>query len=47
MIDTVFAGKLRDMFQVIGHVLKVNFSNFSDGSRNAPTELPTPPLNVS
>jgi len=37
-IDAVFSGKLKMLFQVIGHAIEVNFGDFNEGS-----EDPAPP----
>ncbi len=42
-IDRVFSGKLRTMFVVLGHALKVNYGDFTEGSApNAPQTPSTP-----
>lgn len=41
-IDIVFSGKLKQMFLVLGHALRVNYGDFSGGSDPAAPEAPTP-----
>lgn len=39
-VDLVFSGRLKVMFQVFAHALKVNYSDFSEGSDQDAPEKP-------
>lgn len=40
-IDLIFSGKLKMLFQVIGHVIEVNFADLTEGSEELAPPAPT------